>query len=1618
MNRNGLLVLAVFSVVFSRNSAAETINLAESPLYIGSDVLPSVMLAVSRDHQLFYKAYNDYSDLNNNGTINTTYEHQIDYYGYFDSYKCYEYDTGLALFSPKSISANKYCSGAWSGNFLNWVSMSRMDVLRKLLYGGYRSEDGDSTTILERALLTTDGHAWSKWYAGSDVHQLTPFSESDFPAAPPTVNITTTSSVTIPDTQPSDCSLSFVFPTPTFQIYNGDQLKIAYDDTHYIKGRVCSLSKSSGNTTLKIDFGPKMEGIPTDSRGGSSNKWIITNYSRAGISFCNTTDTGGNGSSETLSTVTYPPLIKVARGNYGLWLGEGKECLWSGSINYNNIAQTGLGANYNSPKKDEMGIGSKDYVARVKVCDPDKIGKEKCKKYPDGTWKPIGLLQAYGDNKQINFGLVTGSYGKNMSGGVLRKNISELTDEIDVDHTGKFLKQSDTDIDPGIIKTLNRIRLYGYSYSDGKYNSGGDNCGSPGLMYSNLSDGKCSSWGNPMSEIYIESLRYLAGKSANTNFTSSLAKDDTLKLPLAQWSDPLNEKNYCSPLSVLMLNASVSSYDNNQVAMADVNGADAVTETTTIGSKEGINGHAFLVGNNGAASPDLMCSAKTVDGLGTTNGICPEAPAQYGSYLSAGAASFAHTNRIRTDIAVPATDKKSLKVDTYGIALATNVPKIKVPVPGKTGQTVTILPAMRCINPNYCGSGQIVEFKVIERDVVKGTGKYFVQWEDSQQGNDYDLDFYGIISYEFKNSGNQIDVTTQVVGGAAGYTLGFGYVISGTDGDGVHFFSAFKGGYVFNYPTDKSECNDCNHKVDGPKTKTFNVTTNSTDVLNDPLWYAAKWGGFKDLNENNKLDLDDLIIDGKNYGTAEWDSKKSDGTAGSDGIPDNYFYVVNPGDLEKSLNKTFTQILESSSAASVATNSTTLRSGSRVYQARFNSKLWSGQLLSFKLDESANVIEPPEWDAGVIINTQSSDSSDNRRIITYSRDSKDGIPFQWSDINGLTDQTQATALNANGAGVADGKGKERLEYLRGWKINEGFSATNFRQRNISILGDIVNSNPWYVGAPQAGFPSKEYLDFRTTNLKRKPVIYVGANDGMLHGFDASTDAVNDLPISDVTGKELIAYVPGKVYPNLSKLTEVNYSHRYFVDGSPMVADADVGGWRTVLVGGLNAGGQGYYALDVTNPANFTTESNADELVMWEFTDEDDPDLGYTFNQPILRDDQSPESGQIMKMANGKWAVIFGNGYNNTEADDNDGCIDDPDVKPCTVSTTGHAALYILFLEGRGTDGKWTAGTDFIKLDTGAGTIAVPNGLATPRPIDSDGDGDVDYIYAGDLQGNLWKFDVSGSATADWKVALDEKPLFTAKDENNNSQPITSAPTVTPHPYGGFMVSFGTGKYLEVNDVDSTVVPFTTQTLYGLWDKPGDEARSIKADRSTLVEQTIIQTTTISGSNYRIASQEEIIWEATATKEAKDGWYMNLPDSKTTGERVVYNPLLRFGRFVATTLIPSKSPCESGGNSWLMEVDYLSGGRRNSSPFDVNQDKKIDSADLQTITVTSPTGQATQISVAVSGTDTGIGITPTATVIKGKGDEFKVLSGSSGKVKTIREEGGDSGRLNWREIIND
>ena len=680
-----------------------------------------------------------------------------------------------------------------------------------------------------------------------------------------------------------------------------------------------------------------------------------------------------------------------------------------------------------------------------------------------------------------------------------------------------------------------------------------------------------------------------------------------------------------------------------------------------------------------------------------------------------------------------------------------------------------------------------------------------------------------------------------------------------------------------------------------------------------------------------------------------------------------FFSAADPTAFSNALTNALTAIVSrTGSASAVAANSNALMTNGRIYQAKFNSGDWSGQLLSIPIS-ATGVLGTAEWDASAISLAASNVNPSARVMIT--KGTTDGVAFQYANLT----TSQKAFLDKNVAGTVDNCGAERVAYLRGTATQESNSGTftcastssinKFRVRSTTKLGDIVNSGPIYVSRPGAGYSNVDhpgYAAFKNDYKDRVPMVYVGANDGILHGFNACIADVTAGCTTADAGKELFAYIPSQVYENLNRLSDKDYntSHRYFTDGSPMVGDiysSATSSWRTVLVGGLNGGGQGFYALNVTNPKDAAksepvfSEANAANLLLWEFSNADDADMGYSYNQPQI----NPFTGQakqIVKMENGQWAVVVGNGYN---------------------SANGKAVLYILFFSA-GEDGAWTAGTDYIKLvaDPGSG-----NGLSTPTPFDSNGNGLADVIYAGDFKGNLWKFDVSSSLPSNWSVGIGGVPLFAA----GTTKPIISPPVISFHPKKGQLVMFGTGKYLETADTTST----NAQSFYGIWDlnTPGTITSGM------LVQQVMTDSTS------RTATQNAVTYSSTIK-----GWYINLPVS---GERLTSVPAIEDGIMAINNIVPSAPQCNFGGRGFVNAVDFLSGAMLNKPAFDYTRNRVL--------SVEDGLSAGIEIGFSVGG----------VTRIRGGVSDMLISSTENGtlvQTTTAKGQAGLRGRITWREFV--
>lgn len=592
----------------------------------------------------------------------------------------------------------------------------------------------------------------------------------------------------------------------------------------------------------------------------------------------------------------------------------------------------------------------------------------------------------------------------------------------------------------------------------------------------------------------------------------------------------------------------------------------------------------------------------------------------------------------------------------------------------------------------------------------------------------------------------------------------------------------------------------------------------------------------------------------------------------------NFYPATDPATLVSNLAAILISLQdESFDTTAAAVSSSFLQAGSYEYQTSFNGNTtpyqdWTGNLTSIALSATTGApIGGAIWTAQSLLDTQTT-----RLIATWNSTSNAGVPFQWANIS-TAQQAQLQPTDSLGA--------SRLSYIRGVTSLEKRNGGTFRNRS-HILGDITDSLPAYVGTPSnpgLTISSTSYAAFAISKANRQAMIYVGANDGMLHAFNAST------------GAEVFSFIPNSVFSNLYKLsTELyNQNHQFYVDGSPQAGDVQFSNstWHTLLIGGENSGGQSIYALDITNPTAITSENLLASNVLWEYTD---ADLGYTFGQPQIGQISTSNTTAL------NFAVFFGNGYN---------------------SPNNNAVLYAVNPQ----TGQTIAKINLCNAIPGTCNASNPQGLSTVALAHSDGllGQPITQVYAGDLQGNLWAIDVSNTNAGNWTTRL----LFQAKDSTGSPQPITTPPLVTLNPsyprLPGLFIMFGTGQFLTTNDLTNT----QTQTIYGVWDNPSRLGTTLT--RSNLQQQTLtLVSATTSGLPQDIITSTSLA----VNWGTNYGWFSDLP---IAGLRVNTVPILINGAFITTLNKPPSSPCGTA-SSMFLDLNYLTGGAFPSPQLSLNR----------------------------------------------------------------------------------
>jgi type IV pilus assembly protein PilY1 len=700
--------------------------------------------------------------------------------------------------------------------------------------------------------------------------------------------------------------------------------------------------------------------------------------------------------------------------------------------------------------------------------------------------------------------------------------------------------------------------------------------------------------------------------------------------------------------------------------------------------------------------------------------------------------------------------------------------------------------------------------------------------------------------------------------------------------------------------------------------------------------------------------------------------------------PTGYFPGTNPATVVADLQAILNIIsVTNVSSVSAAANSSTLQTGTTVYQASYNGYSgayhdWTGDVKALSVNPTNGVVgTTPSWSAACQLDamatgavcTNGTDSgtgtgigwNTTRNIVTWNPSLGQAVAFTWANLSG----TQKSELKTSGT---DTLGPDRVNYLRGDTVQEihNGGADGFRDRT-HLLGDIVDSAPIYIGQANGPYISDPTYQTFMANTANRSTLYFGANDGMLHAIDPAT------------GNEEYAFIPNGVFQSLINLTSSTYNqaHQFFVDGSPSAGDVKFSdnSWHTVLVGGLNDGGQSIYALDVTNPSSLTNQSSVASSVLWEFTD---TNLGYTYSRPVVA--QTSDTASTNANPNG-FLAFFGSGYNNSTS------------SPYLYAVNAQTGAIVSKDVSQGS--KPLGGINLCKaVSPNPCSATLPNGLSSVVVVNSGGNLSlpVDTLYAGDLQGNLWKVDISDPLPKNWKVYL----LFQARDSGNNPQPITVTPAVSLVPVfpglNGTVVYFGTGQYLGVPDQSTT----GAQSFYAVL----DNGSNATVTRSQL-QQQVITTTSVNingtATDIRTITNNSVNWGS------QYGWYMDLPLS---GERLVTDPRLYDGEVVFTTFVPSPGAlCTAGGAAFLMAVSYTNGGSFPAPQLDINGDGKLDSGDQ--VNGQNPVGIGLG-QVYASAPDI------LSTSITGL-PVMKLTTLSTGTIMNVGERGGVPGQLSWSQI---
>lgn len=1526
-----LFIIIAGVITFGSRASSQTLSDYSSlPPFIAPTVPPAVMLVMSKDHKLFYKGYNDLIDLDGDGAVDTTYKDTINYYGYFDPNKCYTYSSANGRFEPSAWATgtnSHFCTSAWSGNLLNWATMSRMDIIRKVLYGGYRTTDSTSDTVLSRATIPRDAHSWVKVYSGSNMSSLTP---------------TSWTAISFCNTNTSNSSPQDI--TSLVMIVNGAFPYAASTEVAQCRIREEVSSPTAlgptytYNVNVQVCVSTMLEGNCLEYKQGSSASTYkpVGLMQQLGIDRKGTVDTADD----------------VAQIKFGLLSGS------YGASKAGGVLRSNMS----------------DMLAEIDVTN----GRVK------STSEIINTINGFKATTNYTFPTINASGGVTGGGSYGSTNIWG-------NPIGEMFYEA--------IRYFKGVGGTGSSAYTSQFYVNDANFNEDTTWYDPYDTSSCNAAGCPKCPYCTKPFTLIL-----SDLTPSF---DSNHLPGSYWATTISTND----------TPSVQTLVNN----------------SGINTLEGV-GQVFVGQYQNSTTESGKCTQKPSSGsanLGQVRGLCVEEPTREGSFYIAGLAHYARTTDLN---AIQGEQKMATYVVAAGSAIPTLEYSIGSPVMKvqllpifHDGCPDTTLSGCTSLGQHGDNSkGQIADFQFCQSDTDWTTEQaspnsyqycYDILWDDSEEGGDFDLDTrYRIY---VKHTSTTITVKTKGIYANAGNTGFMGYIISGVTGADDYYDLRCGGGLAGN--------TDCDRASDGNTTaevvRTFTVTGSVAGFLKDPLWYAAKYGAFNDSNASGTPDVqkewdkdgngvpdtyyradNPLQLESKlTEALADILSKSSSGTSvsvlatssgGEGAIYQAYFYPSlfdgtneiswlgflqglffdADGQLREDSNQDGKLVLKGSNA-------------DKVVQTFFDSTNQETRVRRYNVDANGNPTGTPElitlselnpiWEAG-------------RKLALRNTSTSPRVIKTWRDVNGDgdvdTDEPLIDFSTANEATLRP--------YLRAANSTEGTKIINFirgesvsgyREREMTVagnanktwrLGDIVYSSPVSVGAPSDRFDllyqDATYNRFYEKYKNRRHVVYVGANDGMLHAFNAgffhkgddpstsgdvehswfttnpSGNASGDTPL----GSELWGFIPQELLPHLKWLTETNYDkskHVYYVDGSPRIADAQIytqeaacatnindatcihpGGWATILIGSMRLGGaimkrdlnadgdtldaneigidlngdgdtadtgekafrSAYFALDITDPL--------DPKLLWVYKE---GDLGFTGSWPA-----------VIRMNNSGtpvWYAAFGSG-------------------PTTFKGERATSGSNLKFETTVSDKGWIY---IVNLKTGAlvkkiqadGSSADANGfMGDPTVFDLPRNYYTDVLYIGKTYySSGWKGKVYRLVmkTADFS-SYDLNVLY------NPGQPVLAKPTATMDSASRLWIFFGTGRFFSTG-TSSDQTDTSNQGMYGIKESGTNGCWTGSAWKSSCPTTAVPSTDLFDATSATVSvggacsscGTPTTLTSLISNMTSKQGWYITL----TGGERVLHETTILGGIVAATTYKPNSTDvCSAQGTNALYAMYYQTG----------------------------------------------------------------------------------------------